>query len=194
MGQPAGGDVTGPAGPPEPEDLPHGPGQLFWPGVALGGVIMAFGLWGLLSAAPRTRPSEALRFVVGAAVVHDLVLAPVVIAIGLVLARVVPARARGPVQGALVVSGAVALFAVPFVRGYGRVSTNPSILPRDYGEGLFVVLAAVWTVIIAMVVRRGVVARRTHRTGSAKAQRGHRATAATCPPESSAEAAPEGDR
>lgn len=155
MGDDVGGQVTapGPAGGEEHRpDAP--PGRLFWPAVALGWVVMAAGATGLLTDAGRTRPAESVRFVLGAAVVHDLLLAPVVVAAGWAVARVVPKQARGPVQAAMIVSSVVALFAVPFVRGYGRVSTNPSILPRNYGAGLAVILVAVWVVVAVAVGRR----------------------------------------
>ncbi len=130
------------------------PGRLFWPAAAVGWVVMTIGAWGLVSDPHKTRPAESIRFVVGAAIVHDLLLAPAVILAGWGLAKIVPERARGPVQAALIVSGMVALFSVPFVRGYGRVSTNPSILPRNYGGGLAVILAAVWVIAAAAIARR----------------------------------------
>jgi hypothetical protein len=107
---------------------------------------MAAGAWGLVSEADRTRPADAARFVLGLAVAHDVLVAPLVVLAGWVVARVVPVSARAPVQVALVASAFVVVFAFPFVRGYGRVVTNPSILPRDYGRGTVAVVAAVWTV------------------------------------------------
>jgi len=129
-------------------------GRLCWPAAGLGWVVITVGAWGLVSDPAKTRPGESARFVLGAALVHDLLLAPVVVFLGWCVAKVVPARARGPVQAALIVSALVALFAVPFVRGYGRVSTNPSILPRDYGAGLAVILAAVWFIAAVAVALR----------------------------------------
>ena len=144
-----------PTPPTPPDTAAHArPGRLFWPAVTVGWVVMAVGAWGLASEADRTRPAESVRFVLGAAVLHDLVLAPVVVLVGWALARIVPSRARGPVQAAVVVSAVVALFSFPFVRGYGKVAPNPSILPRDYGAGLAVVLAAIWAVAILVVARR----------------------------------------
>lgn len=137
------------------------PGRLFWPAVAGGWVVMAAGAWGLLSDADRTRPVESARFVLGAAVVHDLLLAPVVVLVGLGVAKVVPAWARRPVQAALIVSAIVALFSIPFVRGYGRVATNPSILPRNYGAGLAVILAWIWGIAAVAAGRRWRAARGT---------------------------------
>lgn len=130
------------------------PGRLFWPAVALGWAVTTVGAWGLVSDADRTQPAESARFVVGAALVHDLLLAPVVVLAGWGLAKVVPARARGPVQAALIVSAVVALFSIPFVRGYGKVAPNPSILPRNYGAGLAVILVAVWATTAVVVAIR----------------------------------------
>ena len=130
---------------------PAGGGRLFWAAAAVGWAVMGAGAWGLLSHAERTRPADAARFVLGLAVGHDLLLAPVVVLLGWGVARVVPRRVRGTVQAALVVSAVVLLFAFPFVRGYGRVSTNPSVLPRDYGRGTAVVLAAVWGAAVVAV-------------------------------------------
>ncbi|MGH2456282.1 MAG: hypothetical protein ACRDHD_08510 [Candidatus Limnocylindria bacterium] len=127
---------------------------MFWPAAGVGWAVTTAGVWGLVSEPAKTRPGESVRFVVGAALVHDLLLAPVVVLAGWAVAKVVPARARGPVQAALIVSAMVVLFAVPFVRGYGRVATNPSILPRNYGAGLVVILGAVWAVAAVAVFRR----------------------------------------
>lgn len=131
-----------------------GGGRLFWAGAAAGWAVMGAGVWGLVAEADRTRPADAARFALGLVVVHDLVLAPLVVLVGWGVARLVPPGARGPVQAALVVSAVVLLFAAPFVRGYGRVSTNPSILPRHYGRGTAVVVAAVWGAAGAVLARR----------------------------------------
>ena len=134
---------------------PHAsPGRLFWPAVVCGWMVMAIGAWGLLSDPDKTKPGESVRFVLGAAVVHDLILAPVVVLAGWGVAKVVPARVRGPVQAAVIVSAMVALFSVPFVRGYGRVATNPSILPRNYSAGLAVILVGVWVTAAGVVFVR----------------------------------------
>ncbi|MEO7442917.1 MAG: hypothetical protein ABIW46_05220 [Acidimicrobiales bacterium] len=141
--------------PSRPAETDHRPGGwLFWTGAVVGWGIIAAGLIGLFADSDRTRPANAARFVLGAAVVHDLLLAPVVICLGLVVNRASPRRWRPVVQGALIVTGAVALFSVPFVRGYGRVSTNPSILPGNYTAGLATVLAVVWGVAALLLVLR----------------------------------------
>lgn len=126
----------------------------FWPTVVVGGAVMAFGVRGLLVNRADTNPLRWLRLFLGSALVHDFVVAPVAIAVGVVLAKVVPARLRPFVQGGLLTSGALVLFAYPFVRGYGRRAQNPSVLPLDYGRGLLVALGAVWLVVLVLALVR----------------------------------------
>lgn len=137
---------------PAPDAEPGG--RVFWAGAVVGWGVIIAGLIGLFVDSGRTRPPNAARFVLGAALVHDLLIAPAVVALGLLVNRVAPRRWRPVVQGALIVSGAVALFSVPLVGGYGRVSTNPSILPGNYTAGLATVLALVWATAAALVVVR----------------------------------------
>lgn len=97
-----------------------------------------------------TNPSRWVVLFVGAIATHDAVLVPLVLAVGYGVSRLGPARLRPVIQGGLICSALVVLFAFPFVRGYGAMPTNPTILPRDYTRGLLIVLAVVWVVTAAM--------------------------------------------
>ncbi|MBV8949756.1 MAG: hypothetical protein JOZ99_02695 [Actinobacteria bacterium] len=123
--------------------------RLFWPCVLVGWGLIANGVRGVLENSRVVRASAFLRVFIGALLVHDVLLAPFVIAVGVMVARIVPRRVRAPVQAGLIISGVVVLFAFPFVRGYGRIPDNPSILPRNYGQGLAIVLVAVWIGVVA---------------------------------------------
>jgi hypothetical protein len=117
-----------------------------WPIVAgtLAGVALAtVGVISLLRESADTNPAAVVRWVVGLAVLHDLLLAPVVLGVGVGLRRWAP---KAWVAAALLVSAVVTLVAWPFVRGYGRLGNNPSILPRNYGRGLAIVLVLTWLV------------------------------------------------
>jgi len=92
--------------------------------------------------------------VVGGALLHDLFVAPVVILAGVALARAVPGRARAVVQGALAISGIVALFSYPLVRAYGLAANNPTSLPHNYAANLLIVLGVVWAVSAGLVIAR----------------------------------------
>jgi len=132
----------------------EGVGPLFWVSAAAGWLVIAIGLRGIVMKSLDTRPSNLAKFVVGGALLHDLLIAPVVIALGVVLARAVPGRARSTVQGALVVSAIVALFSYPMVRAYGLATRNPTSLPHNYALNLLVVLGVVWAAAAVLVVRR----------------------------------------
>jgi hypothetical protein len=100
-----------------------------------------------------THPAELGRWLVGSAVLHDAVLVPVVLVVSVVVTRITPAWARPPVLWALATSAILAIYAWPFVRGYGRNPSVPSLLARDYGSGLaayvgvVVVVAAMWALL-----------------------------------------------
>jgi hypothetical protein len=115
---------------------------------------MAFGLVSLLAEAAATEPANFALFFLGLAIVHDLVLAPVVVMVGVVLRRALPRAGRGALVGCLVVSAIVVLFSIPFVARWGAQPDNPSFLPRNYSFGVAAVLAVVWAVTAAVVLGR----------------------------------------
>jgi hypothetical protein len=118
-------------------------------GLALGLPVIAYGILGTLVDAADTHPAELARWVVGAAVVHDVLFAPAVLAVGWALHRVVPSPLWPATRAGLVATGVLCLVAWPFVRGYGRDPTIPSLLPRNYGAGLVAALAVVWLAVSA---------------------------------------------
>lgn len=119
-----------------------GPG--LWIGLALGVPIIGWGVRGILLDNTRTHPIELARWIVGSAVVHDALVLPIVVMIGVAVRRAVPPRAWPPIRWALATTGVVMLVAWPFVRGYGRRPDNPSLLPRHYGAGALMALSVVW--------------------------------------------------
>lgn len=129
-------------------------GPLFWASAAAGWAVIAWGLRGIFQHSLDTRPGNLARFVVGGVLLHDLLVAPLVILAGVLLARVVRGRARAAVQAALAVSGMVALFSYPLVRGYGLAANNPTSLPHNYTANLLVVLGVVWALAATAVILR----------------------------------------
>ncbi|MEU5633100.1 hypothetical protein ACH47C_29835 [Streptomyces rishiriensis] len=105
-------------------------------------------------------PTDVLVWLGGAALLHDLVLAPVVLLVGLVLVR---GGSRGPVRGALLVAGALTAVALPVLLRPGRTA-NPSVLPLDYPRNWLISLVAVATVTALWAAARGF-ARRRRRPG-----------------------------
>ena len=129
-------------------------------GLAVGVPVMAYGIRGALVDGADTHPAELARWIVGSAVVHDLVLVPLVAGAAWALRRAVPDRWWGPVRAGLVVSGVLCLVGWPLVAGYGRDPRNPSLFPRDYGTGLAGALVATWLAVAATLAARHLIARR----------------------------------
>ncbi len=114
---------------------------------------MAFGVWGVLRQASATRPVTFGIYVVGAAVVHDAVIAPVVCLIGWFVTRRTGAASRPAIRFGLILTGATVLFSIPFIAGWGRLSDNPSLLPGNYALGLMIILAGVWVATGVLLLR-----------------------------------------
>ncbi len=120
----------------------------------VGGVLIVWGGYGLFTAARHPHPVPWLKFFVGANLLTDGVIAPAVIVIGLLLARVIPVRVRPYIISGLVISGVLLLLGIPLVLGKGLRSDNPSIQPLDYTRGLIITLAAVWAGVAVVAVLR----------------------------------------
>ncbi len=126
---------------------------VFWLGQAVGIAIILFGVRGLLDARLGA-PSSFARFFFGGVIAHDLILAPLVFATGWAIKRLVPGWSWPTIRNALFVSVAVALFSYPFIRGFGRRASNETVIPRNYAEGLLLVLGVVWTAAAAALIAR----------------------------------------
>jgi hypothetical protein len=128
-----------------------------WPvvvGSLTGAGLAGFGVHTLLAHASDTRPVVVVRWVIGLALVHDLVLAPVVLLVATAVHRWAPRPVRAVLAGVLVVTGVLVLEAWPALRGYGRIRDNPTVLPRNYAVGLGVAVAVVWLAGLALVGAR----------------------------------------
>ncbi|SFF13357.1 hypothetical protein [Blastococcus tunisiensis] len=127
------------------------------PGLA----AVGYGGYGLVTAGSRVPLDSWLTWFVGAALLHDLVIAPVWIGLGWLAARVLPAPARGPAVVAAAVTGVLTLVAMPFVLAPGYSPGNPSFLPREYGRNLLLIdlavllVAAVWATLATRRHRAG---------------------------------------
>ncbi|MCH0567358.1 MULTISPECIES: hypothetical protein [unclassified Streptomyces] len=95
--------------------------------------------------------SGVLVWLGGAVVLHDALIAPLVLLVGVLLVR---GGLRGPVRGALVVAGALTVVALPVLLRPGP-RANSSVLPLDYLRNWLVALVAVAMVtVLSMAVRR----------------------------------------
>jgi len=108
------------------------------------------------------RPTLWVRWWVAAAVIHDSIVVPVALGVGWLVVRFAPRVAKAPVQAGLFLSAIVVAASYPALRGYGRIASNPTYLPRHYGTGLAVALGGIWVACGAWAVLRGL---RTGPTG-----------------------------
>lgn len=132
LSSPSGGEPSGPGGP------------VFWGALAIGGVVMAIGIFGVFSEARATHPSSLAIWVIGSLVVHDLLIAPATFAIGGAVKRYVPARFRTALQFAMFLSAMLVVISIPVLVRSGARPDNPSLLPRNYTAGLIVAVAVTW--------------------------------------------------
>jgi hypothetical protein len=124
-------------------------GRGFWPAVAVGGLVMAFGGWGLLGHARATMPAAWARWLAAVLLAHDLLVAPALLTAGWLVGRL-PGGWRAPVRTGLIVSATVVLVTLPAFLGDGRQTQpgNTSLLPNHYGRSLVLVLGPVWAGVI----------------------------------------------
>ncbi|MGL5819061.1 MAG: hypothetical protein ACRCYR_15965 [Phycicoccus sp.] len=87
--------------------------------------------------------ADVARWAVGGIVVHDGVLAPLVVALGAMAAARAPGWLRMPLVRALVVLGPLTLVAVPVLGRFGAKPDNPTLLDRPYVAGYAAVVAGV---------------------------------------------------
>lgn len=127
---------------PDPVEQTYGP--WWWAGLAIGGAVMAYAVWGIFEHRDGTNPPALAKWVIGSALVHDGLVAPLVVVVGIGLGLILPLRVRGPVRGAVALSLLVTIFSIPLLRTFGQHGDNSSTLPLDYGRNLVIVLALVW--------------------------------------------------
>ncbi|MFF3322797.1 hypothetical protein [Streptomyces sp. NPDC002889] len=115
---------------------------------AVGVAVMGFGAWLLFGAGGVRDPWEVVVWLGGAIVLHDGLIAPLVLAVGFVLAAL---PARGALRAALIVCGALTLIALPPLLRPGA-PTNPSALPLDYLRNWLVALGVVAALAAAVLI------------------------------------------
>jgi hypothetical protein len=161
--------VSGPrAAAEQPEPLA---GWRWWTGLAAGGAVGLFGLAGLLRDATKTMPLVWLAWLAGLLLVHDFVLAPLILLAGRRLSKWAPEAWRWPIQVGLVTSGVLVLASVPVLYGVGRRTQpgNASVLPGHYPLALAGVLLVVWLGVLALGIWSSTGGRRRSRALSLSA-------------------------
>lgn len=142
-------------------------GVTFWIALIMGGAVMAFGIRGVITEFGREQSTNLATWVIGADLLHDLLIAPIAILVGWSVVRLAPRRWRAPLNAGLLATGIVLGIAWPALRGYGRaiVPDNPSVQPLDYSTAVAWVLGVVWVAVAIWLVVGSV------RTSGARSQR-----------------------
>lgn len=115
----------------------------------LGGALGAYGSWLALTRQDAGQLVEIAVWLAAGIVLHDVVVAGVVLA-GVGLGRrVLPRSWHAPATLALVVWGGVTLMAVPVLGRFGARPDNPTLLDRPY-LGAWAALSFVTVVVVAL--------------------------------------------
>jgi hypothetical protein len=133
--------------------------------LVLGAVGVAMGAFGALRFLQLDLDDlvDAVLWLAGGVLLHDVVVAPLTIAVTFLATRVVPSRARTAVVVGAVVLATVTVTAVPVLGGWGVRADNPTLLDRGYTAGwlvlaglvvLGVVLGLVLAPVLALARRR----------------------------------------
>lgn len=118
-----------------------------------GGLLAGFGVLRLLTDVPASDLVALGVWLAAALLIHDLVVAPLTVGTGVVLARL-PARGRRHVQAGLVAGALVTVVAVPLILREDTQPAAESILMRDYSTGLALLLGLVAAVSLLAYVGR----------------------------------------
>ena len=129
--------------------------------VVIGAALMSVGAWLLVA---DSDPLQVAPWVLGPLLLHDAVLAPLVLGAVWLGRRVLPRYAQAPALVALVVGGALTAVAASVLTRAGARPDNPSLLDRNYVAGHLVAMAlTVGIAVVAALLNR----RRTLSSGRA---------------------------
>jgi hypothetical protein len=121
-----------------------------------GGLLLALGAFRLVTELASDDLVVLAVWLLVAVLVHDGVIAPLTVGVGVALTRL-PARGRRYVQGGLVVAAMLTVIAIPLIDRRGTQPPAKAILLRDYAGNLVLLLgltAAVAVVLYALRVVR----------------------------------------
>ncbi|MFF3088285.1 hypothetical protein ACFVRB_25070 [Streptomyces nojiriensis] len=108
---------------------------------AVGGFGLAVMAFGGLLLVREPEPWRIALWLAGGVLVHDGLIAPLVIAVG-ALCAAAGLRLRGVPRAALVVAGSLTVIALPPLLRPGGVA-NASVLPLDYARNWLLAMAAI---------------------------------------------------
>jgi hypothetical protein len=117
--------------------------------VVLGVALIGLGGYVLTETVSPTRYTGLLVWLIGSVIVHDAILAPLVVVAALAVRRTgrrVPAAVIALVQSAVVVGVVMSMIVVPEIVAKAKGPKNETVLPFDYAGRLGVM----WLVIVLL--------------------------------------------
>jgi hypothetical protein len=113
--------------------------------VIIGGFsVMAWALLGVFREHERTAPASWFTWVIGGAVLHDAVLLPLVLLVGMAFAPISRPGLRSALRWAVAVGAVVTLASIPVLGRFGARADNPSLLPLPYVRNIVIL----WCVLL----------------------------------------------
>ena len=109
----------------------------------LGILVILFGAVRILHDHAETHPISLVKWLIGAIIVHDAIIAPVTVAVGWAVARTIPGRAQAFVQAALAVAGVATLVALPLIYRHGKSAPGTTLLRRAYSLNLLILYGVI---------------------------------------------------
>ncbi|MCP4435551.1 MAG: hypothetical protein GY812_08660 [Actinomycetia bacterium] len=136
------------------------PGPVAWLVILAGFAVMAWSIAGVFAEAERTAPASWFTWLIGGALVHDLVVLPLVLLVGAGFASLGrPGLARS-LRWAVAVGAIITVASIPVIGRFGERSDNPTVLPLPAGRNL----ALVWLGLLVAAVVVGLIwDRRLHK-------------------------------
>jgi hypothetical protein len=93
-------------------------------------------------------------WLIGAVVIHDGIVSPLVIGVGWFIHRTVPPRARRYLQGGLIAAGLITVVAIPMISQQGAEPASKALLQQNFGGNLTILLAVVAAVSLCLYAAR----------------------------------------
>ena len=123
--------------------------------VVIGVLVIAFGAYVLVTSVRPNRIVGLATWLLGAVILHDAILSPFVVGVGLLLrraGRALTVWVLVVVQVAIVLGSVLALVVLPEIAAKHHGQKNPTILPFDYGTRLLLVEGVLLLVVVAVLV------------------------------------------
>jgi hypothetical protein len=121
---------------------------------AAGVLLILFGVFRILTNAGQTDPVGMAEWLAAAVVLHDGILVPLTMAVGALLTRFVPPRARRYLQGGLIAAALVTAISIPLIYRRGSQPRGKSLELQNYGLHLAVLVGLIAAVVVVAYATR----------------------------------------